>query len=271
MSHPNLWSPMTLPFSSSPLSFPIPGRIQPDFFTCTLPFKSTSGALTSPASKGPGIGKCISSKGWLSSEKRFSVTNLPPAVTLSREQSVYACKHVRSWFTVMKWQLVFVQHLPPLSGSHVSPRSTILLAARHREWISPCDPSPAGSKGSLTCLFPISLLAWLWSLSSCRPLPLVAGVSALGSLWQKMRLLSFIHCILLYTKMMWWCEVSLCTALSPPNPASGWFGCVLWDKTAVGLGTDWLRRSGVLGDIPASAMDSLCEAIRAGNFCILCV
>lgn len=35
------------------------------------------------------------------------------------------------------------------------------------------------------------------------------------------------------------------------------------------LGTDWLHRSGMLRDIPTSALDSLHEAIRAGNFSVL--
>lgn len=70
---------------------------------------------------------------------------------------------------------------------------------------------------------------------------------------------------------MWWSEVALCTALPPPSPASGWFGCVLWDQTTVGLEADWLCRSRMLTDIPTSAVGSLHETVRTGIFSVLCI
>lgn len=113
-------------------------------------------------------------------QQREAVFSYKPASHGRSEQAVISVCVQPRCLGMTKWQPVLVQHLPPPSVSHVCPHSTILSAGGRGEWISPCDPFPAGSKGSLSRLFPISLLAWLRSMSSCRLLLLVGGNQRFG-------------------------------------------------------------------------------------------
>lgn len=188
-------------------------------------------------------------------QQREAVFGYKPASHGSSEQAVISVRVQSRCLGMTKWQPVLVQHLPPLSVSHVCLHGTILSAGGHREWISPRDPFPSWQQR-------IPLLPLPRLTARLAPVCVFLQTSATSRGDQRFGkppaedgTVVFYTSYTLYTKMMWWCAVSLCTALSPPNSTSGWFGSVLWDKMAVGLGTDWLCRSRMLRDIPTCGLN----------------
>lgn len=88
--------------------------------------------------------------------------NLPPTAT-EGEEPARVCKHgssVRGDGSCSSHNICL--HCQSLVCAHTAPPS----AARLPEKISPCNPFPACSTGSLACLFPIWQLAWHLCLSA---------------------------------------------------------------------------------------------------------
>lgn len=167
-------------FFLTPLfAFPILRRTRADFFTSTLTFKSTSGTFVPPSSKGPGIEECISSKGWLSSEKWFSAKPAShgsseresPAVcanTSARREEMAAAPHTASACSASP-SCVPTQHHPQQPGTlSASPLAILSQPAAQ-------DPSSAS--------FPSHSLPG--TCVSLQTSALVRDSSTLGSLRQK--------------------------------------------------------------------------------------
>ena len=182
---------------------------------------------------------CLSTQGWLSTDKRFAASNL----WLSRSSR---CMHATTFSPALVWQN------GSLSLRNYCLAVSHLLAQQPGcwHWVLPCGPSQVSREGSFSCIILISLLACF-----CRLL-LIRGGSvhweAPGIKWDW----CLLHTVYFYT--LRWCDDGrFSTPLTPLSPISG---------LAVHFGTEVGPRKG----LPASTMSSPHEAIRAGNFSVLC-
>lgn len=214
-------------FPHPPFSFPILRRTQTDFFTWHSTFQKHFWNLCFTILKGAWDWGAYQQQGMTQQwEVVSSQTCLPRGLW---EGITSPCVQTRR-LGKRGWQPLLTQHLPPLSVSHVCPRS-ISLSSQTPRVISPCNPFPACSRGSLACLFPVSQLACHLCLSA--DLSSSRGQQHFGKPSREDGIVAFIYFIHKDDVMKWGCPLH-CFVTPKPSLRLVWLCPVGQDQSGSG-------------------------------------